>query len=135
MRRWVSLASRAVAGWEVLANRVESLSLLYEEFSHGPKNCSTIALGAYISRICSAINMLDGQRNVVLNVDTERLEANIQAASQLGLLLSELLTNALQHGYPDQEGGCVEARLWIADGDSLCLEVKDDGVGLPDGST
>lgn len=121
------------SSFDVLANRVEALSLLYHEFATGSGDHSKVGLGAYISRVCAALNMLDGQNDVIVNIDAEALEAKVDAASQLGLLVSELLTNSLQHAFPDDASGSVEVRLWQSDDACICLQVVDDGVGLPDG--
>ncbi len=119
----------------VLANRVEALNLLYDSFSKGAgATKSKIALGSYVSRVCSALNLLDGQREVRINIDTESFDASIDAASHVGLLLSELLTNAMQHAFDEGQEGEIKVRLWDHEEDVLCLEVCDDGKGLPEGS-
>ena len=122
------------SSFDVLANRVEALSLLYHEFAMSKGDGSIIRLGAYISRVCSALNMLDGQNDVIVNIDAEAIEARVDAASQVGLLVSELLTNALQHAFPDGESGAVEVRLWTDDDSCICLQVVDNGQGLPEDS-
>lgn len=119
----------------VLANRVEALNLLYDEFTRtGKFEGGTIALGAYVSRVCSALNLLAGKSEVRMNLQTETLDASLDAASQIGLLVSELLTNALQHGFKQDDSGIVEVKLWQNEEDCVCLSVSDDGVGLPEGS-
>lgn len=125
----------AQASFDVLANRVEALNLLYEEFAKSGSDGTKVALGAYVSRICSALNMLDGQRDVVVNIEVENLDAKVDSASQVGLLLSELLTNSLQHAFPGDNSGEVVVRMWNSDDEEcVCLEVKDNGTGLPQGS-
>ena len=120
---------------DVLANRVEALNLLYDGLARdGRMEAGTVGLGAYVSRVASALNMLDGQRDVIVNVDTEPFEADLNAASQVGLLLSELLTNALQHAFDGDAKGQVSVRLSeAADGRAIRLEVDDNGSGLPEG--
>ncbi len=120
--------------FEILANRVQTLSLLYDEFAAGRDGVNSVGLGAYVSRVCAAMNMLDGQNNVVVNVDADVIDAKVDAASQVGLLVSELLTNALQHAFDEDSTGTVEVRLGVDDGDRICLRVADDGHGLPEGS-
>jgi two-component sensor histidine kinase len=54
-----------------------------------------------------------------------------QRAIPLGLIVSELLTNAVRHAYPAGTGG--EVQVTVGQGvDGLEIEVRDDGVGLPD---
>ena len=117
--------------FDILATRVEALSLLYHDFATSKNRVGSVPLGAYVSRVCSALNMLDGQNDVVVNIDAEALDAKIDAASQIGLLVSELLTNSLQHAFTESGNGSVEVRLW-EDGECICLQVIDDGEGLPE---
>lgn len=119
----------------VLANRVEALNMLYDEFSRsGGNSKGSIALGAYVSRVCSALNMIDGHREVRMNLETDEVRATLNSASQVGLLVSELLTNALQHGFGNDEPGEVNVRLWRDDsGENTCLQVADNGGGIPKG--
>lgn len=119
---------------DVLANRVEALNLLYDEFSRpGQSDGVSVALGAYISRVCSALNMLDGHREVRMNLDTDEMRASVDSASQMGLLVSELLTNALQHAFEADGDGLVDVRLWNdGDGSKVCLQVVDNGKGIPE---
>jgi PAS domain S-box-containing protein len=127
-------ATDAKASLGVLANRVESLNVLYDSFAQGPAgNKAKVGLGAYISRVCGALNMLDGQREVRVNIETERFEASVDNAAHVGLLVSELLTNSLQHAFDDTEQGVIAVRFWDHDDDSLGLEVSDNGSGLPEG--
>lgn len=118
-----------------LANRVETLSLLYQEFSISDvaDHNEAIALGAYVSRVCSALNLLDGQRDVIVNIDADPIQMSIEDAARIGLLTSELLTNALQHAFREGHGGKVVVRLARED-DRLLLSVTDDGHGMPEGS-
>lgn len=51
-------------------------------------------------------------------------------AIQCGLVVNELVTNALQHGFKGQPGGHVEVRAVVRDG-LVSIEVHDDGVGPP----
>ena len=110
----------AKSSLDVLANRVEALNLLYDEFSRpGQTDGNTVALGAYISRVCSALNMLDGHREVRMNLETDEFRASVDSASQMGLLVSELLTNALQHAFEAEHEGTVDVRLWnVEDGET-----------------
>ena len=128
-------ATNAQTALSVLANRVEALNMLYDEFSRsGSNSTGSIALGAYVTRVCSALNMIDGHREVRMNLETDEMRATLNSASQVGLLVSELLTNALQHAFADTDSGEVAVRLWRSDDmATICLQVSDNGSGIPKG--
>jgi two-component sensor histidine kinase len=56
-----------------------------------------------------------------------------EMATPLAMVLTELVQNAVEHGYDDQQGGTVEIRVTRGDGDRLTVQVVDDGRGLPPG--
>lgn len=117
-----------------LASRVEALNLLYDEFSRGGDGSERVGLGAYVSRVASALNMLDGQRRIIVNIEADPMPSSLDSASIVGLLLSELLTNALQHAFEEDQAGIIEVALTKQGHDAFCLSVTDNGNGLPKGS-
>ncbi|ADM08840.1 sensory box histidine kinase [Parvularcula bermudensis HTCC2503] len=122
--------------FEILAKRVEALGLLYDEFfvKGGLKDDSLrfdiVSGGAYVSRVATLIASLDMRRTIRMNVDVDPIYIETERAAQLGLIVSELITNALQHAFPDRSEGVVEVRLKELGGDQVRLTVADDGVGM-----
>lgn len=51
-------------------------------------------------------------------------------ATTVGIVLGELVTNAVKHAFSDDRTGTVRARLKIEGDDGVVLSVEDDGVGL-----
>jgi PAS domain S-box-containing protein len=129
-------AEGAATDYEALARRVEALHLLYEELSAGgvaTASCTEVPLGAYVSRIAVAIGHLDGRHGVRNNIVVEEVAVPAETASRIGLLLSEVLTNAFRHAFEGRDAGLVETRLQMLSNGVVRLHVADDGVGMPDG--
>ena len=123
--------------YEILSRRVESLALLYDEFQQPPRPrpegvYDVVSAGAYVSRVASTIGALDGRGGIRLNVDTDPVYMPTERAAKIGLITSEILSNALQHAFPDREEGIVEIRLKEMGEDRFRLTFSDDGVGLGD---
>ncbi|GGC20261.1 signal transduction histidine kinase [Marivita lacus] len=120
-----------------LSRRVESLQLLYEEMSAATleRNDGKIKLGAYLGRVANAIAYLDSRPGVRMNIHVEPLMVDTETAVRIGLILSEVLTNAMQHAFRDQASGLVELRVMRTDNGGMRAMVTDDGIGLPDGAT
>jgi PAS domain S-box-containing protein len=133
----IRLQSRNVGAtehFETLARRVESLQLLYDELAHGKgENRDAVALGAYLSRIANAIAHLDGRGGVRVNVDVDAFTVPMETAVRVGLITSEVLTNALQHAFTGREEGLLQIRVHEAADGGIRIEVQDDGIGLPEG--
>ena len=123
--------------FDMLARRVETLQLLYEELSSRDDadeidGEETVALGAYLSRVANAVAHLDGRSGVRVNIDAEKLRVPFQTATQLGLILSELMTNALQHAFKGRDEGLLEIEAKSLSNGVFRLLVSDDGVGIPE---
>ena len=118
-----------------LARRIESLQLLYEEMTaaQGTTNEDRIQLGSYLGRVANAIAHLDTRPGVRMNVQVDPLEVDTEIGVRIGLVVSEVLTNAMQHAFADRRSGLVELRVTRTEGGGMRAIVADDGVGLPEG--
>jgi PAS domain S-box-containing protein len=137
MIRMQARSNTSEESFHALARRIESLQLLYQEMTEagvGSARSTRLPLGAYVSRIAATIGHLDGRRSVRVNVDCDAIEVSVERAARVGLLFSELLTNALKHAFEGREEGLVEARLKMLSSDMIRMTVTDDGIGLPEGS-
>ena len=86
----------------------------------------------YLGEVCWKLGEgLRGIRPIAVEVDADRVETRSQLATRIGLIVNELVTNALKHAFPDERGGTVSVRLRRT-GDELTLTVEDDGIGCPD---
>lgn len=56
---------------------------------------------------------------------------NINTAIPVGLILNEVITNSIQHAFPDREEGHIGITGRIHNG-FLVLNVKDNGIGIPE---
>lgn len=129
--------SRDTKGYADLSRRIESLQLLYEEMTAGQidRNEDKIQLGTYLGRVANAIAHLDGRPGVRMNINVDPVLVPTQTAVYIGLIVSEVLTNAMQHAFAEQRTGLVELRVNRTDDGGMRAIVSDDGVGLPDGLT
>jgi two-component sensor histidine kinase len=134
----IRLEMRNVAGpdkdsFERLAGRVESLALLYKALSNDENN-DEIDLGTYVTQIASAVmssHAVEGIR-LIMKLDTYPVSVNV--AMPTGLVINELLTNALKHAFVGKDGGTITIQSTV-DGDGCKVTVEDDGIGLPLGDT
>lgn len=125
----------AQGSFDSLARRVEALQLLYSEMSDAGAASTAdeeVPLGAYLSRIASAISHLDGRESIRVIFDADKISVPVETAARTGLVFSEILTNSLQHAFGDRHEGVVEARAKELSSGVIRISIMDDGNGMPD---
>jgi PAS domain S-box-containing protein len=116
-----------------LSRRIETLQILYEEMklADSQSNDDTLQLGSFLSRLSAAIAHVDGRPGVRLTLQIEPLSVPVETATRVGLVLSEVLTNAFVHAFHRLDSGLVEVRMSRLSEGGLRLSVADDGLGIP----
>jgi PAS domain S-box-containing protein len=113
-----------------LAGRVHALGLLYHALSENGDG-ETVDLGVYLSQIASAVMQAHAVEGIRLDLKVDAWPVSINVAMPAGLVVNELLTNALKHAFAGRERG--EIMLHSLVGDEGCeVVIADDGTGLPD---
>jgi two-component sensor histidine kinase len=111
--------------------RVATIALVHETLSEGLGE--TVDFDAVVDRtLALTVEVATAEAPVRVDRTGTFGELRAENATPLALVLTELVTNAVEHGVGDRGGGVVsvEARR---DGSSLTVVVRDDGVGLPPG--
>lgn len=134
MIRRQNQASSAPEEYAALARRIETMQLLYEEMklSDSQANRDVIQMGSFISRLCAAIAHIHGRSGIRLSLQIEAVDMPIEAATRIGLVASELVTNAYQHAFDRVDTGLVDIRMSRLSAGGLRLIVADDGNGIPE---
>lgn len=116
----------------VSRDRIRSMSFIHESLYQN-KDFSSIDMATYIDGLSRNLVMsysLAG--NVVLERDLKRVELVLDQAIPCGLILNELISNALKHAFPGARAGTLAIGLGL-EGDRVSITVADDGIGLPEG--
>jgi two-component sensor histidine kinase len=113
--------------------RVMALAAVQEHL-HGSERHDQIEVGPYLSRLCESLaaSMIRDRRPISLHVLVNGGTAESAKAVSLGLIVTELVINALKHAFPmDTQDGRVVVSYEI-DGADRKLAVSDNGIGKPD---
>lgn len=118
---------------EECRNRVAAIALIHESL-HQAKDYSRVPFSEYAQSLARNIFHVAGTspNNVKLFVDIESTMLTVDKAVPCGLILNELMTNALNHAFPEDRKGSIHVELKKNGDDRLRLTVRDDGVGLPE---
>jgi two-component sensor histidine kinase len=94
----------------------------------------TIDFGAYLSSLCSTIESLQTERHadVALIHDFKSVTLDLDCATALGLVISELISNSYDHAFPDGKGVIRLSLSCPAPGGEGIIVLADDGVGFVD---
>lgn len=116
-----------------LAGRVEALALLYRSLSDEEDANETVDLGVYLSEVATAVMKAHAVEGIRLDLKVDTWPVSVNVAMPTGLVVNELLTNALKHAFgPD--GGVIKLHS-LVDETGCRVTISDNGVGLPDGET
>lgn len=116
-------------------NRVRSMSMVHEKL-YRSTNLSRIAFDDYIRELTSdQMNTWVGKDSVIQkHFDLDYVEIDIDKAIPCGLLVNELISNAMKHGFRNQLSG----NIWLTlhkDNGNVIISVANDGNNLPESFT
>jgi two-component sensor histidine kinase len=116
------------ARFDRLAGRIEALGLLYRSLSETADR-ATIDLGVYLSEIASAVMRAHAVEGIHLDLQIDTWPVSVNVAMPAGLVVNELLTNALKHAFAGRKGGTISLHSLVDDTGCRVI-IADDGVGL-----
>ena len=94
----------------------------------------SIALRTYFSDLCRSISasVIDDPRRIILESIVDDTATNSDVSVSMGLIVTELVINAIRHGFPDRKtGGKVTVAFAAEKGGAWLLSVSDNGAGMP----
>lgn len=112
-------------------DRVLSMALVHEQL-YASENLANIDMARYIEELATKLYhsyQVDIER-IRLNFDIESLMLSIEQAVPCGLLIQELVSNAIKHAFPNGENGTIFISLHRQD-EQLRLIVRNTGVPFP----
>jgi two-component sensor histidine kinase len=133
----LNLQSRSVKDDSVLAtiresqNRVKAMALVHEKL-YRAEDISHIDLSDYIRFLGTGLfQFYDARsRGIRFTLDAPDVRVDINTAIPLGLILNELISNALKYAFPKGKGGEISVSIRREE-KTLTVIVRDDGIGIP----
>jgi PAS domain S-box-containing protein len=121
---------------EIIVNtrsRIHSISSIHDRL-YSSAALDRVDLCRYVGDLAESLfkTYTPESGNIRIKTDLNEIDLDTKRAMPLGLILNELITNALKYAYPAGAQGDIRIGLHKAD-DKITLHVSDDGVGLPEG--
>jgi two-component system, sensor histidine kinase PdtaS len=111
------------------ANRVQVLGRVHEQLQRSDSS-AVVDTREFITSLCDDLKLaLIASRPITLAVDAESHRVPQVRVVPIGLIINELLTNALKYAFPQDRPAAVAVHFARHDGE-FCLTVTDDGVGM-----
>lgn len=129
-----SIPEAAQRALEDSQRRIRSMALVHEQLYSGADPGELDFAGYVRSLTSDLMNAYSGQlERVQLRLELEPVLMGLSQSISCGLILTELITNALKYAFPGSRTGEVLIELRCPQEDTVSLRVADDGVGLPPG--
>jgi PAS domain S-box-containing protein len=111
-------------------NRIHSMALVHEKL-YKAKNLSKVFLGDYVKDLAEAL-MKSHNSKIALCVDVDKIPVSIDTITPLGLVINELMTNALKYAFLDRTKGEIIIKASLDESENIELTFSDNGIGMPE---
>lgn len=114
-------------------NRVMSIAMLQKQLA--VTQLKSVDLRSYFADLCRSISasMIDDPKRLTLETKVDGTATNSDVSVSMGLIVTELVINAIKHAFPDQSVGGKITVSFAADEGDWVLSVSDNGAGMPVG--
>jgi two-component sensor histidine kinase len=131
MRKLDAAASREVLN--ECKTRVDAIALIHEKL-YQSQDFTNLPFASYAKGLVSTIMQASGisMERIVVQFAIDDVSLPVDLAIPCGLILNELVTNAIKHAFPQLRRGIILVALRRLDATALQLSVTDDGVGMHD---
>jgi PAS domain S-box-containing protein len=111
--------------------RIVAMAMIHEILYSG-KTLSAINLAIYLENLVFHLQGVYGrQGDIAVQLAIDPVEVGMDEAIPCGLIVTELVTNAMKYAFPSQENGEIRISVTRASGHLTEMTVSDNGVGLP----
>jgi PAS domain S-box-containing protein len=113
-------------------SRVKAIALIHEKL-YGSADLERLDFAEYVRDLLSDLlhTYRVAEERIAFHTDIGEIRFGIDTAIPCGLIITELVTNALTHAFPDGSRGDVWISLNSSEAQTYVLSVRDNGVGLP----
>ena len=113
------------------ADRVHVVAGAHEQLHRREENAIVNARD-YLERLCQGIGtLLRDVRPIAVRVAAEPISLNVASAVPMGLIVNELVTNAMKYAFPGERGGTIDVGFHMVEPETAEIVVRDDGIGCP----
>ncbi len=115
------------------SNRVKSMALIHEKL-YRSKDLANVDFGDYLKNLADHLLIVHQAyaNNISIKTQAANLFLAIDIAIPCGLIINELVINAMKHAFPQGRAGEIVVSAEALEGGKVMLVVNDNGIGLPE---
>jgi PAS domain S-box-containing protein len=123
----------AVSALRESRNRIKSMALIHERLYSSP-DLASVDMGKYTRNLVSDLrhSHMSEDGLIRLRLNLEDIPLGITEAIPCGLIINELVSNALKHAFPKGKEGEITIYLCRESTNQIALTVSDNGIGFPE---
>lgn len=113
------------------ANRIQSMALIHETL-YKTNTFDDIVFKDYVESLINYIKTIFDARYISITVGIGDYTLPINAATNFGMIIMELVTNSIKYAFPDKKGAKVSVLMELTNNDQYKLTISDNGIGFPE---
>jgi two-component sensor histidine kinase len=128
-----NISDEAMRGmFQASQSRIQAMALIHEKL-YQSRDLAGVDFGAYVEVLAAYLRASSGMEasRVEVEVQVGDVRLDINRAIPCGLIINELVTNALKYAFPRGRGGRVRISISRGERGRFVLAVSDNGTGLP----
>ncbi|MGI4802672.1 MAG: sensor histidine kinase, partial [Janthinobacterium lividum] len=108
-------------------DRIAAIGVAHDQLTPS-RGAGRVQLADYLRALCG--NLATRRGNVGIETHLVSMDIPHERAVPLGLIVNELVTNALKYAFPDDQAGTIQVGFELLVQGEAVLYVRDDGIGM-----
>jgi two-component sensor histidine kinase len=133
----VNLQSKSVAlpaaqsAFTEIQTRMRALALVHR-YLYESDDLQSVNISAFLTELCGSLQTAYGvpQSRVAMHIKSDPVFEIIDRAVPLALFMTETISNALRHAFPENRPGFIKVTLKALDSSQAVFTIEDNGIGL-----
>ena len=131
--RKIKTKEDAIEAFKKSSDRVLAMALVHKKL-YDTKNIEAVNMKSYLASLANQlVSTYAHGTQIKVKSDVENIALSINTAVPCGLILNELISNALKYAFRGRDTGEIHLKVFSPDTETVQIKVKDNGVGLPKG--
>jgi two-component sensor histidine kinase len=128
-------SAQAHQALEEVQTRVRALALVHH-YLYESEDVRVVELRLFVGELCQVLHdtLSGAERPIRIEADVHNITIASERAVPIALLITEAVTNAYKHAFPDGRAGKILVAIHTLDETSALLTIRDDGVGYGAGT-